>query len=95
MASLSSIPMKKQTIMPKIAKNIDDREFFRTYLRKTENSNLFKCFILTIYQLTVDIILQLSAGKPSEYLLFCSKSKQKVKIPLKINELLDMAVILC
>ena len=93
-ASPSSIPTKTQIIAPKIIKNIDEIEFFLTYLRKTENNILSKCFILTIYQLTADIILQLSAYVLLEYLLFCNESKQKVKISLKINGLLDMAIIL-
>ena len=94
MASPSSIPMKKQIVAPKNIKNNDEKEFFLTYLRKTESNTLSKCFILTIYQLTADIILQLVTYMPSEYLLFCSKSKQKVKILLKINRLLDMIIIL-
>jgi len=94
MASPSSIPAKIQITVPKIIKHIDERELFLTYLRKPENNILFKCFILTIYQLTSSMILQLGVRALSEYLLFCNKSKQKVKIPLKINGLLDMVIIL-
>ena len=90
MASWSSIPAKRHKTIPKSIMAIDNKGFSFVYFLKILDFVISEYFILTIYQLTDDIILQLDGSVPLKYLLFCRESKQKVKISLKNNGLLDI-----
>ena len=81
-------------IIPKSIRIIDIKGSSFIYFLKILDFMTSGYFILTIYQLTDDIILQLDGSVPLKYLLFCNESKQKVKILLKINGLLDTCVVL-